>query len=187
MNIEHERPLEFADLVAWFAAGGKPPSAFRVGAEHEKLVFATSDLRPPSYDGPKGIRALLEGLRAFGWSGTYETDEDGEPVLIGLSRGAANISLEPGGQFELSGAPLADMHEICEETGRHLEESKAVAEPLGLAFAGLGFNPLWRRDDIPMMPKGRYRIMRALHAQGRFVGPRHDVPHLHGAGQPRLR
>ncbi len=160
MADKGERPVEFADLVAWFAAGSKPPERFRVGAEHEKFVFATGDFRPPPYDGSAGIEALLRGLGAFGWQGAYETAQSGEPVLIGLGRGAANISLEPGGQFELSGAPLADMHEICEETGRHLEEAKVVAEPLGLAFAGLGFNPLWPRAEIPMMPKGRYRIMR---------------------------
>ena len=161
MATTDDRPLEFADLVGWFAAGGKAPESFRVGAEHEKFVFRRADLRPAPYDGPAGIHALLEGLQGFGWAGTYETADDGGQTLIGLSRGAANISLEPGGQFELSGAPLSDMHQICEETGRHLEEAKAVAEPLGLAFAGLGFNPLWRREDIPLMPKGRYRIMRA--------------------------
>ncbi|MEO7026526.1 MAG: glutamate--cysteine ligase [Caulobacteraceae bacterium] len=160
MATSEARPLEFADLVGWFAAGGKSPADFRVGAEHEKFVFRRADLSPVTYDGEAGIHALLDGLKRFGWQGTYETADDGGEVLIGLSRGAANVSLEPGGQFELSGAPLADMHQICEETGQHLEEVKAVAEPLGLGFAGLGFSPLWRREDVPMMPKGRYRIMR---------------------------
>lgn len=150
-----DRPLTLDDLTAWFAAGCKPPSEFRVGAEHEKFVFRVADRAPVPYEGEAGIRALLEGLMRFGWEGTYEGQ-----TLIGLSRGMANISLEPGGQFELSGAPLPTMHDICEETGQHLEEVKAVAEPLGLGFLGLGFTPLWKREDVPVMPKGRYKIMR---------------------------
>jgi glutamate--cysteine ligase len=155
-----DRPLAFADLAAWFAEGGKDPAAFRVGAEHEKFVFRLADHAPVTYDGESGIRALMEGLTRFGWSPTTETSPTGGQTLIGLSRGAANVSLEPGGQFELSGAPLGSMHDICEETGRHLEEVKAVAGELGLGFLGLGFTPVWRRDQVPMMPKGRYQIMR---------------------------
>jgi glutamate--cysteine ligase len=155
-----DRPLTFEDLTGWFAAGGKPPAAFRVGAEHEKFVFRTGTDAPVPYEGDRGIHALLEGLMRFGWAGTYEPAAAGGQTLIGLSRGKANVSLEPGGQFELSGAPLADMHEICEETGQHLEEVKAVAAELGLGFLGLGFTPLWRRDEVPIMPKGRYKIMR---------------------------
>src|SRR5262245_33423721 len=102
----------------------------------------------------------MEGLMRFGWKGTYERSAAGE-TLIGLNRGMANVSLEPGGQFELSGAPLATMHDICEETGQHLEEVKEVAGELGLGFLGLGFRPLWTREDVPAMPKGRYRIMKA--------------------------
>jgi glutamate--cysteine ligase len=96
----------------------------------------------------------------FGWAGVYEDSDEGE-VLIALERGKANVSLEPGGQFELSGAPLETMHDICEETGVHLEEVKAVADELGIGFLGLGFTPVWRRDEVPVMPKGRYKIMRA--------------------------
>jgi glutamate--cysteine ligase len=155
-----ERPLTLEDLTAWFAKGAKPTSEFRVGAEHEKFVFHTADRRPVDYDGPDGIRALMEGLMRFGWSGAYEDTAAGGRTLIGLSRGMANISLEPGGQFELSGAPLETMHDICEETGNHLEEVKVVADELGLGFLGLGFTPVWRRDEIPIMPKGRYQIMR---------------------------
>jgi glutamate--cysteine ligase len=155
-----DRPLEFCDLVDWFARGGKPAAEFRVGAEHEKFVFRHADHAPVPYDGPAGIHALMEGLMRFGWTGTYETAPDGGETLIGLSRADANVSLEPGGQFELSGAPLLTMHDICQETGRHLEEAKAVAAELGLGFAGLGFTPTWRRDEIPVMPKGRYKIMR---------------------------
>ncbi|MGI9170287.1 MAG: glutamate--cysteine ligase [Caulobacteraceae bacterium] len=155
-----DRPLTLEDLTAWFAAGGKNPADFRVGAEHEKFVFRLEGHAPVPYEGEAGIRALLEGLKRFGWAGTYEHNAAGSETLIGLSRGAANISLEPGGQFELSGAPLHSMHDICEETGRHLTEVKAVAGELGLGFLGLGFSPIWRRDQVPIMPKGRYQIMR---------------------------
>ena len=127
-----DRPLAFDDLTAWFARGGKPPADFRVGAEHEKFVFRVADDAPVPYEGEAGIHALLEGLKRFGWAGTYELNEAGGQTLIGLSRGMANVSLEPGGQFELSGAPLPTMHDICEETGAHLTEVKAVAEELGL-------------------------------------------------------
>jgi glutamate--cysteine ligase len=155
-----DRPLTVDDLSAWFAEGCKPTSRFRVGAEHEKFVFRTGSHAPVPYDGPAGIHALLEGLKQFGWSETLEATPEGGETLIGLNRGMANISLEPGGQFELSGAPLATMHDICEETGQHLEEVRAVAADLGLGFLGLGFTPIWRRDEVPMMPKGRYKIMR---------------------------
>jgi glutamate--cysteine ligase len=150
-----ERPLTFDDLVAWFAAGSKPAADFRVGAEHEKFVFRLKDHSPTPYEGEAGIKALLTGLMRFGW----EPVKEGE-TLIALSRGMASVSLEPGGQFELSGAPLPDMHAICDETGKHLEEVKAVADELGLGFLGLGFTPVWRREDVPRMPKGRYKIMR---------------------------
>jgi glutamate--cysteine ligase len=149
-----DRPLVFEDLVRWFAAGAKPPSDWRVGAEHEKFVFQLGSHQPVPYE-PKGIRALLEGLTRYDWTPVRE----GENV-IALERGRASVSLEPGGQFELSGAPLETVHEICEETGRHLQEVKTVADNLGLGFLGLGFTPTWRRDEIPVMPKGRYKIMR---------------------------
>jgi glutamate--cysteine ligase len=150
-----ERPLVFEDLVAWFAAGAKPQEAWRVGAEHEKFVFQLGSHATAPYQ-PGGIKALLEGLTRYGWAPVFE----GENV-IALERGKASVSLEPGGQFELSGAPLETVHEICEETGAHLQEVKIVADELGLGFLGLGFTPTWRRDEIPVMPKGRYDIMRA--------------------------
>src|SRR5690606_23011486 len=154
--VSDDRPLAFEDLVRWFEAGCKPAAAHRVGAEHEKFVFRTADNSPVPYDGPAGIEALMKGLMRYGWSGVYEGE-----TLIGLERGMANVSLEPGGQFELSGAPLATMHEIAEETARHLDEAKTVAGELGLSFLSLGFTPQWRREDVPVMPKGRYKIMRA--------------------------
>ena len=151
-----ERPLTIDDLTAVLAGGCKPKDQWRIGAEHEKFGFVKADLRRPSYDEPSGIRAMLTGLQRFGWT---PVEEGGH--LIALERGGASVSLEPGGQFELSGAPLEDMHQICDETGRHLMEVKMVADEIGLGFLGLGFDPLWARADIPIMPKGRYDIMRA--------------------------
>jgi len=155
-----DRPLVFGDLARWLEAGAKPRAEWRVGAEHEKFPFRLGSHDPIPYEGEAGIKALLEGLMRFGWAGVYE-DSDAGPVLIALSRGKASVSLEPGGQFELSGAPLETMHDICEETGAHLQEVKTVADELNLGMLGLGFTPIWRRDQVPVMPKGRYKIMRA--------------------------
>jgi len=155
-----DRPLTLADMTAWMAEGCKPKSEWLVGAEHEKFGFRFGSHEPVPYYGDNGIEALLKGLMRFGWKGVFE-DSDSGPVLIALERKGANVSLEPGGQFELSGAPLETMHQICQETGRHLEEVKTVADELGLGFLGMGFTPNWRRDQIPVMPKGRYAIMRA--------------------------
>jgi len=153
-SVCDDRPLVFEDLVRWFEAGAKPADAWRVGAEHEKFVFRLADHAPVPYE-PGGIRALLDGLTRFGWSPVREGDN-----VIALERGGASVSLEPGGQFELSGAPLETIHDICEETGAHLQEVKVVADELGLGFLGLGFTPVWRRDEVPAMPKGRYGVMR---------------------------
>jgi glutamate--cysteine ligase len=149
-----DRPLVFEDLVHWMEVGAKPKADWRVGAEHEKFVFRLGTHEPVPYE-PQGIKALLEGLTRYGWKPVMEGDN-----VIALERGPANVSLEPGGQFELSGAPLETIHDICEETGGHLQEVKVVADELGLGFLGLGFTPIWRRDQVPLMPKGRYRIMR---------------------------
>jgi glutamate--cysteine ligase len=154
-GMQDDRPLSLDDLTAYFAKGEKPKSQFRVGAEHEKFGFRLKDDTPPAYEGPDGIHALLTGLMRFGWKGVYEGE-----TLIGLERNGANVSLEPGGQFELSGAPLETMHDICQETGGHLEEVKTVADELGLGFLGLGFHPTITREQSPVMPKGRYVIMR---------------------------
>jgi glutamate--cysteine ligase len=141
--------------------GEKPRDQWRIGAEHEKFGFDKSTLRRPAYDGPGGIKAMLDGLTRFGWTPVEEAGH-----VIALERRnakgfSASISLEPGGQFELSGAPLKDIHDICNETGQHLMEVKQVADQLNLGFLGLGFDPMWRREDIPVMPKGRYDVMRA--------------------------
>lgn len=161
-----ERPLERADLAAYLARGEKPPSAYRIGAEHEKFGFHRRDLSPVAYAGSAGIHALLLGLKRFGWSDVTETGNDGAETLIGLERRndegfAENISLEPGGQFELSGAPLRSIHDIRDETERHLSEVAEVGGALDLGFLGLGHSPLWTRAQTPIMPKGRYEIMRA--------------------------
>ena len=154
-----DRPLTFEDLVAWFDEGSKPKSDWRVGAEHEKFVFRLGTHDPVAYaPAPPeqgGIKALLDGLTRFGWTPVNEAG-----AVIALERGKANVSLEPGGQFELSGAPLETIHDICEETGQHLTEVKTVADELGVGFLGLGYTPIWRRDQVPVMPKGRYKIMR---------------------------
>ncbi|MBD3832732.1 glutamate--cysteine ligase [Brevundimonas bullata] len=154
-------PLSRDDLIHAMSKGEKPKGQWRIGAEHEKFGFDKSTLRRPAYEGDNGILAMLTGLQRFGWSPVEEAG-----YVIALERKnaegfTASISLEPGGQFELSGAPLKDIHDICNETGQHLMEVKQVADQLNLGFLGAGFDPLWRREDVPVMPKGRYGIMRA--------------------------
>jgi glutamate--cysteine ligase len=145
-----------SQLIEHLAAGCKPRACWRIGTEHEKFAFRKSDLRPLPYDGPDGIRALLQGLQRFGWEPVQEGD-----TLIGLRDSTgANVSLEPGGQVELSGAPLRTIHETCAEVNRHLDQVLEVAHGLDVGLIGLGFNPKWRRADMPWMPKGRYKIMR---------------------------
>ncbi len=147
------------DLVEWFAVGCKPKDQWRIGTEHEKIVFRTDDLRPVPYEGPRGIRAIMEELiRRYGWQPIMEGDNmialkrpDGEP--------AATVSLEPGGQFELSGAPLATMHEVGDETQLHLDQVRAIGEDLRIGFLGLGFSPKWTLAETPKMPKRRYAVM----------------------------
>ncbi|MGD0639816.1 MAG: glutamate--cysteine ligase [Roseiarcus sp.] len=145
------------DLVAWLEAGCKPADAFRIGAEHEKFLFYKADLTPVPYEGPRGVCALLEGMRErLGW----ERIEDAGKV-IGLldAAGGAALSLEPGGQFELSGAPLATVHEIAAELDAHLHCAHAVADSLGIGFLALGVSPKWSFAETPTMPKSRYHIM----------------------------
>src|ERR1700733_8709247 len=153
-------PIETRDeLVAWFAAGAKPRELFRVGTEHEKFAFTLARHEPVPYDGPRGIRALLHGRKLLlGWEPILEG-----PSIIGLSdvTGGGAISLEPGGQFELSGAPVATIHQTCSELMAHLSQLRGVADPLGIGFLGLGMTPNWSRSEMPVMPKGRYRIMSA--------------------------
>jgi glutamate--cysteine ligase len=151
-------PIETRDeLVAWLAAGCKPKSQFRIGTEHEKFAFTAGRHNPIPYDGPRGIKALLDGMQMLlGWEPIIEHGN-----IIGLLdvTGGGAISLEPGGQFELSGAPVETVHQMCRELHAHLAQVHEVAAPLGIGFLGIGMTPKWTRAEIPMMPKGRYRIM----------------------------
>jgi glutamate--cysteine ligase len=153
-----DTPLESRDqLVAWFEKGPKPKAKWRIGTEHEKFPFRTADLSPVAYDGPKGIEALLKGMQALlGWEPIMEG-----PRIIGLADpvGGGAISLEPGGQFELSGAPLNDIHETCREVHAHLAQVREIGSRLGIGFLGMGMSPKWTRAETPVMPKGRYGIM----------------------------
>jgi glutamate--cysteine ligase len=145
------------DLAAWLASGGKPAEAFRIGVEHEKFPFYKADRAPVPYDGERGIRALLEGSKArLGWA---PIEDDGK--LIGLfdAAGGGAISLEPGGQFELSGGPQETVHAVEAELDAHLKSVHAVGDALGVSFIALGFSPKWTLAQVPVMPKSRYRIM----------------------------
>ena len=143
-----------ADLISVFSGGEKPRSDWRIGTEHEKFVYRIDDHRAPSWDEPGGIRDLLLGLTDYGW---IPVEEGGK--VIAMAGPDGTISLEPAGQFELSGAPLSNLHESCAESGRHLVQVKAVGDKLGLGFLGLGMWPDKTRAELPIMPKGRYKIM----------------------------
>jgi glutamate--cysteine ligase len=142
------------DLLSLFSGGEKPPERWRIGTEHEKFVYRIADHRAPSWEEPGGIRDLLMGLTEFGWS---PVEEDGR--VIALTGSDGTISLEPAGQLELSGAPLATLHETCAEAARHLAQAKTIGDRLGLGFLGLGMWPDKSRAELPIMPKGRYAIM----------------------------
>ena len=141
-------------LVAPMQAGEKPKQNWRIGTEHEKLVYKIDDYRAPSYEEEGGIRDILLGLREFGWE---PVEENGKVIALKGDDGA--VSLEPAGQLELSGAPLETLHETCNETGRHLEQVKAIGERFGVGFLGLGMWADKTRAELPIMPKGRYGIM----------------------------
>ncbi|MXP46992.1 glutamate--cysteine ligase [Altererythrobacter luteolus] len=141
-------------LVAPMQAGEKPRDAWRIGTEHEKLVYKREDFHAPSYDEDGGIRDILLSLQDFGWT---PVEEGGKIIALKGEDGA--ISLEPAGQLELSGAPLENLHQTCAETGRHLEQVKKIGERCGVGFLGLGMWPDKSRDELPIMPKGRYDIM----------------------------
>ncbi len=153
-------PIEGVDeLVSYLAAGCKPKDAWRIGTEHEKFPFYVDGSRPVPYDGPNGIRALLEGMQGLlGWEPIVDAGN-----VIGLVEptGQGAISLEPGGQFELSGAPVETLHQTCREGNAHLAQLREVAEPLGIRFLGLGGSPKWTLAETPRMPKSRYDIMTA--------------------------
>ena len=149
-------PIErFEQLAEYIASGEKPREDWRIGTEHEKFGYCEDKLKPLPYDGPRSIKAMLEGLRdGFGWEPILEQDN-----IIGLTLNNANISLEPGGQLELSGAPLETIHQTCDEVNEHLREVQQVADKIGARFIGLGAAPEWSHEQMPMMPKGRYRLM----------------------------
>jgi len=142
------------DLLSVFAGGEKPAERWRIGTEHEKFVYRLEDHRAPSWDEPGGIRDLLNGLTEFGWEPVLENGK-----IIALKGTDGNVSLEPAGQFELSGAPLENLHQSCAESGRHLQQCKDIGDRLGLGFLGLGMWPDKTRDELPRMPKGRYKVM----------------------------
>ncbi|MEL7348922.1 MAG: glutamate--cysteine ligase [Pseudomonadota bacterium] len=149
-------PIESRDdLAGYLASGCKPREDWRIGTEHEKFGYCLETHKPIPYDGERSIRGLLEGLRdRFGWAPVEEAGN-----IIGLEKDGANVSLEPGGQLELSGAPLETIHQTCDEVNSHLAEVREVADRLGMGFIGLGAAPEWRFEDMPRMPKGRYRLM----------------------------
>ncbi|WP_334655060.1 glutamate--cysteine ligase [Sphingomonas panaciterrae] len=141
-------------LIASFAKGEKARDRWRIGTEHEKFVYSRADHHAPSWDEPSGIRALLTELQQYGWK---PVEEGGK--IIALTGADGSVSLEPAGQFELSGAPLDNLHQTCAETGRHLDQVKAAGDKLGIGFLGLGMWPDKTRAELPIMPKGRYAIM----------------------------
>ncbi len=151
-------PIEgFRQLVEHLESGCKPKAKWRIGTEHEKFAFRRQDKSPVPYEGEQGIGALLQGLAdKYGWEPILEGGK-----LIALKQDGASITLEPAGQFELSGAPLDHIHQTCSEVGAHLKQLRDVAGALDIKFLGLGFSPKWRFDETPMMPKARYKIMRA--------------------------
>lgn len=152
-------------LVAYFEQGCKPASEWRLGTEHEKFLFRLADRLPLPYEGEAGVGAFLQALTRYGWEPLLENDR-----VVALRMGGCHITLEPGGQLELAGAPLATIHEVCAEVHEHLAQVKTVAQALGVGLIGLGFAPTWRRDEIPWMPKQRYDIMRRYMPQRGSLG-----------------
>ncbi|UWR45475.1 glutamate--cysteine ligase [Phaeobacter inhibens] len=151
-------PIErHEQLAEYLASGCKPRDQWRIGTEHEKFGYCKDSLKPLPFEGARSIVAVLEGLRdRHGWS---EVREGGH--LIGLEKDGANVSLEPGGALELSGAPLETIHETCDEVNTHLREVKDIADEIGVGFIGLGAAPIWSHEEMPLMPKGRYKLMDA--------------------------
>ena len=149
-------PIErHEQLAEYLESGCKPRDAWRIGTEHEKFGYCKDTLRPIPYEGERSVLAVLEGLRdGHGWA---PLEEGGK--LIGLEKDGANVSLEPGGQLELSGAPLETIHETCDEVNAHLRDVKDIADKVGVGFIGLGAAPIWQHEDMPVMPKGRYKLM----------------------------
>ncbi len=165
--MTEQRVESRADLVEYLASGCKPANRWKLGTEHEKFGYTLDDLRPLPYAGDRGIRTILTRLAEdFGWEPVFE---EGLPIALEDETGAS-ITLEPGGQLELSGAVLDNIHQTCTEVNTHLKQVRAVSEPLGIVFLGMGFQPLWRRQEMEWMPKARYRIMREYMAKVGTLG-----------------
>ncbi|KCV80817.1 glutamate--cysteine ligase [Actibacterium atlanticum] len=149
-------PIEsFDQLAGYLEAGNKPKDDWRIGTEHEKFGYCKDTLKPLPYAGERSVLAVLEGLqKAHDWAPNFEGEH-----LIGLEKDGANVSLEPGGQLELSGAPLENIHQTCDEVNTHLRDVKHIADKVGVGFIGLGAAPVWTHDQMPVMPKGRYKLM----------------------------
>ena len=144
-------------LAEYLASGCKPRDDWRIGTEHEKFGYCKDTLNPLPYDGDRSIRAVLEALRdRHGWDPVSEGGH-----IIGLTKDGANVSLEPGGALELSGAPLETIHQTCDEVNEHLRQVKDIADEIGVGFIGLGAAPIWTHEQMPLMPKGRYKLMDA--------------------------
>ncbi|MCO5733157.1 glutamate--cysteine ligase [Rhizobium sp. SSA_523] len=156
-TTDHTPVSSIGDLTAYIATGCKPAEDFRIGTEHEKFAFFQADHTPVPYFGPRSISALLTGMQEkLGWQPIMDGDN-----IIGLAEtgGMGAISIEPGGQFELSGAPLETLHETCRESNQHLAVLRDIAEPMGIRFLGIGGSPSWTLAQTPRMPKSRYEIM----------------------------
>ena len=149
-------PIEsFEQLAGYLESGCKPKDDWRIGTEHEKFGYCKDSLKPIPYAGERSVLAVLEGLRdRHGWTPLMEGEH-----LIGLEKDGANVSLEPGGQLELSGAPLESIHQTCDEVNTHLKDVKHIADEVGVGFIGLGAAPIWKHEEMPQMPKGRYKLM----------------------------
>ena len=155
-------PIERHEQMAeYLESGCKPKQDWRIGTEHEKFGYCKDTLRPLPFSGERSIEAVLSGLRdRFGWA---EVREAGQ--LIGLEKDGANVSLEPGGALELSGAPVESIHQTCDEVNTHLREVKEISDEIGVGFIGLGAAPTWSHEEMPLMPKGRYKLMDAYMGQ----------------------
>jgi len=155
-GAQTEPVLDRRALIEYMEAGCKPKSNWRIGTEHEKFPYHLDDLSPLTYEEENGIRRVLEELQRFGWEPIFE----GENVIALSKDGGGTISLEPAGQLELSGDAVETIHQTCGEVTSHLQQVKAVASELGIGFLGLGYRPKVMAEEVPWMPKGRYKIMR---------------------------
>ena len=158
MHETNDAPVDIGQMIGWIADGETPADSWKIGTEHEKFLFHRHDQSPVAYEGEAGVGALLERLLTELGPGAEPIMEKGNIIGVIDADGGA-VTLEPGGQLELSGAPLDDIHQTCNETGRHLRHMKAAAAPLDIGMLGIGYHPTARREDISFMPKGRYRIM----------------------------